>query len=117
MINTLKDFIQHRKTTKENNRNLKRKRKYIQKTIMTEIKLSKIKIPNKFKRTYPKPEKMLKKYKFFLKYKNFESRIVINKQNILIDGYTSYLIAKAFGFKKVTVMIKDIPTSDIIVIK
>lgn len=115
MINTLKDFIQHRKIVKENNRNLKRK--YTQKAIITTIKLSKIKIPHKFKRKYPKPEKMLRKYEFFLKHKKLESRIVINKQNILIDGYTSYLIAKAFGFKKVTVMIKDIPTSDIIVIK
>ena len=115
MINTLNDFIQHRKIAKENNRNLKRK--YAQKTIITTIKLSKIKIPHKFKRKYPKPEKMLRKYKFFLKHKKLESFIIINKQNILIDGYTSYLIAKAFGFKKVTVMIKDIPTSDIIVIK
>ena len=39
MINALKDFIQHRKITKENNRNLKRK--YTQKAIMTEIRLSK----------------------------------------------------------------------------
>ena len=56
------------------------------------IKLDHITIPKHFRK--PKKEKIEERKKYFESYKNFETSIILNDKNVLIDGYTTYLIAK-----------------------
>ena len=65
------------------------------------VKVSDIIIPEEFKATKPRFEKMIQKRKFYRKNNRFESKIVLNKDFLLIDGCTSYLLAKENGMKYV----------------
>lgn len=82
------------------------------------IKLSRIKISQEMKSTMPRADKLAHKYEY---YKNkirvnrkygldcnpLQSSIILDKHNTLLDGYTSYLIAKMFDMKKVDVIIGE----------
>lgn len=63
------------------------------------MKLSKIKIQEKFKKNPPRWTKMLSKQLFYIYNRKFEQPIVVNKDNVLVDGYTTYLLAKQMGRK------------------
>jgi len=65
------------------------------------IKLKRIKISNDFKKTLPRTRKIRDTYKCYRMKKNFGKDIVLDKHNVLIDGYTAYLVAKMVGLKKV----------------
>lgn len=73
------------------------------------IKTKKIKIPDEFSSTYPKAEKIKDKYAYYKACKmnkieyRFSDYIVIDKNNNLRDGYITYLLARAFGEKKIDV--------------
>ena len=71
------------------------------------VKVSDIIIPEEFKATKPRFKKMIQKRKFYRKNNRFESKIVLNKDFLLIDGYTSYIIAKENGMKYVEVYFVD----------
>lgn len=82
------------------------------------IRLSRIKISQEFILTMPRSDKLAAKYDYtknqirinrkYGRNRNiFKSSIILDKRNILVDGYTSYLIAKMFGIKKVEVIIRD----------
>ena len=62
-----------------------------------------IKIFPCFKATPPKSNKMQKKERFFHETGEFESKIILDNNNFLIDGYTSYLLAVKYGVKYVPV--------------
>lgn len=68
-------------------------------------KLENIKIQEKFKKHPPNAMKMNKRkfYYYYNHHKKFYVPIVVNKNNILVDGYTSYLIAKEYKLKYVPV--------------
>lgn len=68
------------------------------------IDIKNIKIPKKF--TKPKKEKLDHRFKYYEINKCFEVPIVIDKNNILVDGYTSYLIAKKYDMKTVQAKVK-----------
>lgn len=65
------------------------------------VKVSDIIIPEEFKATKPRFKKMIQKREFYRKNDRFESKIVLNKDFLLIDGYTSYIISKENGMKYV----------------
>ena len=65
------------------------------------VKVSDIIIPEEFKATKPRFKKMIQKREFYRKNDRFESKIVLNKDFLLIDGYTSYIIAKENDMKHV----------------
>lgn len=67
-----------------------------------EIEINKIKIPEHFSK--PNPKKLQQKFKYYKENHKFESQIVIDLDYNLIDGYTSYLIAK--NYNKTTVIAK-----------
>lgn len=56
------------------------------------IKVDDIYIPEYFVK--PRKEKLKERKTYFELNKNFENPIVLDENNMLIDGYTSYLIAK-----------------------
>ena len=81
------------------------------------IRLSRIKITKEMQSTLPRVEKITQKYEYFRrrtrtnnKYGTnnnpLQSPIVLDKYNVLVDGYTSFLLAKMFGMKKVDVIIQ-----------
>ncbi len=65
------------------------------------IKLDDIIIPKVFE--HVRKTKLNKKIEFFNRYKEPKEIIIINKNNVLIDGYTSYLILKQIGAYEVLV--------------
>ena len=71
------------------------------------VKVSDIIIPEEFKATKPRFKKMIQKREFYRKNNRFESKIVLNKDFLLIDGYTSYIIAKENGMKYVEAYFVD----------
>lgn len=65
------------------------------------VKVSDIIIPEEFKATKPRFKKMIQKREFYKNNDRFESKIVLNKDFLLIDVYTSYIISKENGMKYV----------------
>lgn len=65
------------------------------------IDIDKIIIPEYYKR--PGAEKLRKKKQFFIENGYFESNIIIDENNNLIDGFTTYFIAKVYEFKYISV--------------
>lgn len=66
-------------------------------------RLKNIKISKEFKMKYPKTLKLISKMEYYLRNNKFEQPIVINKDNVLVDGYTSYIIAQMLNKKYVRV--------------
>lgn len=62
-------------------------------------KLKNIKISKEFKMKYPKTLKLISKMEYYLRNNKFEQPIVIDKNNVLVDGYTSYIIAQMLNKK------------------
>lgn len=72
-----------------------------------QMKIKDIKISKKFEERPPHDKKMKDKWFSYRKNGILESNIVIDDEGYLVDGYTSYLIAKADGIKKVECYLKD----------
>lgn len=52
----------------------------------------------------PKVSKMKEKEEYFNKHGYFRSTIILDKNNVLLDGYTTYLLAKEQGYKSITIL-------------
>lgn len=66
------------------------------------VKISNIKIQRKYKR--PKIRKIKNRREYYKKHKYFKRAIVLDEKNYLIDGYTTYLLAKEMGFDYITIV-------------
>ena len=71
------------------------------------VEVSDIIVPTEFKESPPRFKKMKHKREYFRRNDKFESKIVLNKDFLLIDGYTSYLLAKENGMKHVEAYFVD----------
>lgn len=71
------------------------------------VRLKEIKIPYEFEQHKPNQIKMQRKWDYYRLNNELQSQIVINRDFVLVDGYTSYLIAKAEGIRKVDVIFAD----------
>ena len=67
------------------------------------VDLKDIDIPIAFLRHHPRHEKMEQKWAYYRQTGEFESHILLNRDFELIDGYTSYIIAKTENSHKVPV--------------
>jgi hypothetical protein len=67
------------------------------------MKIDEIKIYPCFAAHEPKPEKMQQKEQYFEETGALQSQIILDSRGNLIDGYTSYLLAKAHGIQCVPV--------------
>lgn len=61
-----------------------------------------IKIKKYFKK--PRKTKMKEKEEYFNKHGYFRSTIILDSNNVLQDGYTTYLLAKEIGYKSITIL-------------
>ena len=71
------------------------------------ILLKDIVIDRDFKCTKPNTEKIKAKIDYYNKNCKFYTKIVINKQNLLIDGYITYMIAKMYGKELIECWVED----------
>mgnify|MGYP006876754587 CR=1 FL=1 len=67
------------------------------------MRIDDIKIYPCFAAHEPKPEKMEQKEQYFTETGLLQSQIILDSRGNLIDGYTSYLLAKAHGIQYVPV--------------
>lgn len=67
------------------------------------MRIDDIKIYPCFTEHPPKADKIEQKEQYSIETGLLQSPIILNSDNYLIDGYTSYLIAKAHGIRNVTV--------------
>lgn len=67
------------------------------------VYLREIKITPQFEETPPRYTKFAQKYDWYCKHGEFQSPIILTHDFTLINGYTSYLIAKKIGIEKVPV--------------
>lgn len=65
--------------------------------------LKDIKIYPCFRETPPREEKMARKRQYLKESGTFQSDIIVNGENYLIDGFTSYLLAMECGLEKMPV--------------
>lgn len=68
------------------------------------INIDDIRIPSNFENSLPKFSKLKKRYDFYKKTGEFDREILVDKNNILIDGYSTYLICKMLDIYKVRVL-------------
>ena len=71
------------------------------------VDLKDIDIQINFLRYHPRQEKMEQKWKYYRQTVKFESPILLNRNFELVDGYTSYIIAKTENTHKVSVYFVD----------
>lgn len=71
------------------------------------IKLDEIIISDKFRRSRIHPEKLTRKLDYYRRTGEMESRIIIDHDFVLRDGYTSYRIAQIKGIENVSVYFED----------
>lgn len=70
--------------------------------------IDRIKIPESYK--IPRADKMKCKASFYATTGEFQDKIIVNKENILLDGYITYKICKWINKKYVKVLrINDTP--------
>lgn len=67
------------------------------------IRIEDIKISKSFKKHPPRRAKMEEKWEYYRKTGRLMEEIILDNDGVLINGYTSYLIAEADGIKKVKV--------------
>lgn len=70
------------------------------------MRLSRIKITKEMADCLPRADKLKWKYLYYKKKHAFESTIILDKRRTLIDGYTTYLLARMLGVKKIKVYIR-----------
>ena len=71
------------------------------------VDLKDIDIPINFLRHHPRQEKMEQKWAYYRQTGEFESPILLNRDFELLNGYTSYIIAKTENLHKVPVYFVD----------
>lgn len=74
---------------------------------MRKIKLSDIKIQDSFAKTMPKEEKMNECRQIWHTYHRQDRYIVVDYNNVLIDGYIQYLILKEQGVEEARIKISN----------
>ena len=67
------------------------------------MKIEDIKIYPCFAACEPKPEKIQQKEQYFEETAIFQSQIILDRNGYLIDGFTSYLLARKYGIRTVPV--------------
>lgn len=71
------------------------------------VKVKDIVISEKFKAFTPRFVKMVQKREYYRKYGVYDSKVFLNKDFVLVDGYTTYLLCVENGEKYVDVYFVD----------
>lgn len=68
------------------------------------VKIANIKIPNYFKK--PNCWKLKQRRRYYQTYRYFRDTIILDEFGYLVDGYTTYLLAKEMEFEYITILRK-----------
>lgn len=71
------------------------------------VNMKDIKIQEDFEKHKPRISKMKQKENWYINIGSFQSPIVLNRDFVLVNGYTSYLIAEKYNLGKVPVYFVD----------
>lgn len=71
--------------------------------ILTGFPVKDIVIMDEYRSAQPKPEKMERRERLFQEYGLLPCDVVINDENVLLDGYMSYLLAVKHGLERIDV--------------
>lgn len=74
---------------------------------MIYMRLDNIKIKDSFASSIPKTEKVLACKEYWIKYHTQDRFIVVDHNNVLIDGYIQYLVLKDAGIDVAEVKISN----------
>lgn len=66
------------------------------------VRISNIKIPKNFQ--IPRIEKLNRRYEHYKRHNYFRSTIILDNKNNLLDGYTTYILAKEMNFDYITIL-------------
>lgn len=69
------------------------------------MKIDDIQIFSDFLKIYPSAKKIEKRMQELKTTGRFENMIEVNEDGVLVDGYTTYVLAKGFGWKEIDVII------------
>lgn len=78
-----------------------------QNVITIEMNIDDIEVPECWLKTYPCAEKIDARMKELKTYGKFKNIIIVDKNNVILDGYTTYVLAKGLGFKTIEVIVKE----------
>lgn len=68
------------------------------------LRIDEIKIPENFAKQLPNMDKLKARIEHFKKCETFDREILVDENNTLLDGYTTYLIARMIGMTDVRVL-------------
>lgn len=71
------------------------------------IELKDIIIPEDFQKTPPSVFKIQNRYNYYIRHNRFKSEIIIDENNVLLDGCITYELCKLMGKAYVNVVIKE----------
>lgn len=72
------------------------------------MKLKDIIIPEDFQKTPPSVFKMQDRYNYYIRHnKRFKSEIIIDKNNVLLDGYITYELCRLMDKKYIYAVVKE----------
>ena len=78
-----------------------------QNTIKKTLKLADIIIQPSYLQTYPNSSKIKERMDELKKHGKFTNMIEVDINNVLVDGYTTYVLAKGFGFEEIEVIVRE----------
>ena len=78
-----------------------------QNTIKKTMKLADIIIQPSYLQTYPNSNKIKERMDELKKHGKFTNMIEVDMNNVLVDGYTTYVLAKGFGFEEIEVIVRE----------
>jgi hypothetical protein len=68
------------------------------------LNLDEIYIRHSMHESHPNPDKIHKCYSYYRKHGRFDRDIIVDENNVLVDGYCAYLVAKMFDEEYVRVV-------------
>lgn len=71
------------------------------------VPVDQVVITPEFKRTRIGKRKWNQKKEYYLRTGKFESQVVLTKDFVLLDGYSTYKLAKRYGVNKIPVIFEE----------
>ncbi len=68
------------------------------------INIDEIKIPRNFSKSGINKKKLQQKEAFYIEFGYYQDRIILDENNLLLDGYSTYMLAKKNGVNEIEVI-------------
>ena len=76
-------------------------------TIKKTMKLADIIIQLSYLQAYPSSSKIKERMDELKEHGKFTNMVEVDVNNVLVDGYTTYVLAKGFGFEEIEVIVRE----------